>query len=128
MKLNFSLHFRCFMAGVIILFAGMMLALGIPSYENSVLAEGIEDAFSDFEEDFFFNLAYALFFIFLAYAIGVFLDSFYKPFKKSKSVSKHLEQLMEHFPYNDILLTRFCCSVKGKKSLEDMNVYKYMAS
>ena len=52
----------------------------------------------------------------------------YKPFKKSKSVSKHLEQLMVHFPKNDILLTRFCCSVKGKKSLEDMNVYKYMAS
>ena len=52
----------------------------------------------------------------------------YKPFKKSKSVSKHLEQLMEHFPKNDILSTRFCCSVKGKKSLEDMNVYKYMAS
>lgn len=128
MKLNFSLHFRCFMAGVIILFAAMMLAFGIPSYEDSVLAEGLEDAFMDFEEDFFFNLMYALFFIFSAYAVGVFLDSLYRPFKQSERLSARLLRFVGCFPESDALLTRFYNHTEGKRIFSDADAYKCMSS
>lgn len=128
MKLNFSLHFRCFMAGVIVLFAVMMLAFGIPSYEDSVLAEGLEDTFADFEEDFFFNLLYALFFIFSAYAVGMFLDSLYRPFKQSERLSSRLERFIGCFPEGDVILARFCNRMDDKKLFSAADVYKYISS
>lgn len=126
MKMTFSLHLRYFMMGIIILFAFMMLMLGIPSYEESVLAEIFEDIL-DFEDMFAFNVTYLLFVVFLAYMIGVCLDILYSPLKNSSKLSMHVRQFKEMLSKREYIITRLeLKSEEGK--LSDLEVYKYMSS
>lgn len=126
MKMTFSLHLRCFMMGIIILFAFIMLMLGIPSYEESALAEIFEDIL-DFEDMFVLNVTYLLFVVFLAYMIGVCLDILYSPLKNSSKLSMHVRQFKEMLSKREDIITRLeSKSEEGK--LSDLEVYKYMSS
>ena len=90
------------MMGIIILFAFIMLMLGIPSYEESALAEIFEDIL-DFEDMFVLNVTYLLFVVFLAYMIGVCLDILYSPLKNSSKLSMHVRQFKEIIIFSSIV-------------------------
>lgn len=127
MKINFSLHIRYLVEGIILLFSALLLALGIPSFDESAVGEAFEEISYFEDEVLLFSFLYALFCIILAYSIGMLSEVAIHPLRKSRLLSKRLSRFVSLLP-EDTWLSRSLTAHAETGKLSDVEIYQYMAS
>lgn len=128
MKINLSLHIRYLVEGVILLFSMLLLALGIPSFDESVVGEVFEEISYFDDEVLLFSFLYALFCIMLAYSIGMLSEVAIHPLRKSRQLSKHLSHFGNLFSKDTSWLSHSLTGHDEIGKLSDVEIYKYMSS
>ena len=128
MKINFSLHIRYLVEGIILLFSALLLALGIPSFDESALGEVFEEISYFDEEVLLFGFLYALFCVMLAYSIGMLFEVAIHPLRKSRLLSKRLSRFVSMLPEDAFGLSRSLTGYAEAGKLSDVEIYQYMSS
>lgn len=128
MKINFSLHIRYLVEGVILLFSALLLALGIPSFDESAMVEVLAEISYFEDEILLFSFLYALFCIMLAYSIGMLSEVAIRPLRKSRLLSNRLSRFVSMLSEDASWLSRYLTAHAETGKLSDVEIYQYMAS
>lgn len=124
MKINFSLHIRYFITGIIISVPLLFFMYSLPEYENELLEDITEDTET-------FGIFIILFLIFFSYCIGIISEIISRPLRESTELANHLKTFLNFFNEKDTIVQRSqlyksIYQTDTKEGLGNLEVYKYM--